>query len=301
MDLAIYLTYIGIYLGTYLYIPCLSLALLTSSSLSPSSPQNPSFVSTIATMKESQTVLYATETLGQRVTEYSEAKSLELPKHLTDYHADIVKTQPGTSHYMISTFQSQALVWLARLMGAKRVLEIGVYLGYSSMVWSHAVGPAGQVTGLEFNAEYADKARAAFAKHGVGNCEIITGPALEQIPLLTPSEPYDVIFIDAKKSEYPGYLSAILDRSSPASSSSSRLLRAGGLIVADNALRRGLVATATDRLDQGAAALLPRSEYSSDEDVERLAEYNEAVRACPRLEAFLCPLWDGVNLARLVD
>ncbi|KAI1639946.1 O-methyltransferase [Biscogniauxia mediterranea] len=254
-------------------------------------------------MKESQTVLYATETLGQRVTEYSEAKSLELPKHLTDYHADIVKTQPGTSHYMISTFQSQALVWLARLMGAKRVLEIGVYLGYSAMVWSHAVGPDGQVTGLEFNAEYADKARAAFAKHGVENCEIITGPALEQIPLLHPSEPYDIIFIDAKKSEYPGYLSAILDRS-PASTSGGRLLRAGGLIVADNALRRGLVAT-TDRpgenpwLDREEA--LRRSEYSSDADVDRLAEYNEAVRACPRLEAFLCPLWDGVNLARLVD
>ncbi|KAI0597295.1 O-methyltransferase [Biscogniauxia sp. FL1348] len=258
-------------------------------------------------MKDSQTILYATEILGQRVTEYSEAKSLELPKYLTDYHADIVKTQPTTSNYMISPFQSQALVWLARLMGAKRVLEIGVFLGYSGMVWSHAIGPDGQVTGLEFNAEYADKARAAFAKHGVENCEIITGPALEQLPLLNPSDPYDIIFIDAKKSEYPAYLSAILDRS-PASSSSAatdgrrRLLRAGGIIVADNALRRGLVATDVPGenpwLDLEASH---RSAYASDEDVDRLAEYNETVHTCPRLEAFLCPLWDGVNLARLVD
>ncbi|KAI5923126.1 O-methyltransferase [Camillea tinctor] len=256
-------------------------------------------------MKSSETVLYATDILGQRVTEYSEAKSLELPQHLTDYHAEIVRAQPTTSDYMISTFQSQALVWLARLMGAKRVLEIGVFLGYSGMVWSHAVGPDGLVTGIEFNPSYADKAHTAFAERGIQNCEIILGPALEQIPLLAPAQPYDIIFLDAKKSEYPSYLSAILSRSPPSSAGpneQARLLRKGGLVVADNALRRGLVAT--DKPGENPWLDLEarnRSAYASDEDVDRLAEYNELVRGCARLEVFVCPLWDGVSLARLVD
>ncbi|KAI1495556.1 O-methyltransferase [Biscogniauxia marginata] len=251
-------------------------------------------------MKASATVLYASEILGQRVTEYSEANSLVLPKQLTDYHAAIVSAQPSTSDYMISTFQSQALMWLARLIGAKRVLEIGVFVGYSAMVWSHAVGPDGKVTGLEFNPDYAAQANAAFAKHGVQNCEIVIGAALEQLPRLAPEKPFDIIFVDAKKAEYPAYLEAILARSAPGPG--NRLLRRGGVIVADNALRRGLVATdAADENPWRDLEAANKSSYASDEDVARLCDYNEAVRTCPRLEAFMCPLWDGVSLARLVD
>lgn len=59
------------------------------------------------------------------------------------------------------------------------VLEIGVYVGYSSLVWSHAVGPEGNVTGLEFNEEYAKKAKETFEKNGVRNVEVVVGDALE--------------------------------------------------------------------------------------------------------------------------
>lgn len=71
-------------------------------------------------MKDGTTILYATETLGDRVSKYSESVSLAIPKPIKDYHARIEEEHPGWSNYMISNFQSQALVWLTRLIGAKK-------------------------------------------------------------------------------------------------------------------------------------------------------------------------------------
>lgn len=59
------------------------------------------------------------------------------------------------------------------------VLEIGVYIGFSALVWADAVGPDGLVTGLEFEPEYADLSKKAFEANGVKNAEIIVGPASE--------------------------------------------------------------------------------------------------------------------------
>ncbi len=80
---------------------------------------------------------------------------------------------------MVSNFKGQCHVFLARAIGAKRILEIGVYVGYSSLVWAHAVGEKGTVTGLEFSKEYADMARKVFQENGVKNVEVIQGDALE--------------------------------------------------------------------------------------------------------------------------
>ncbi|KAL7623355.1 hypothetical protein AAE478_007036 [Parahypoxylon ruwenzoriense] len=248
-------------------------------------------------MKSGTPILYATDALAERVSKYAEEYSLAIPKPLKDYHSLIVGDR-GDSNYMISSFQSQALVWVSRLMGAKRVLEIGVYVGYSSMVWSYAVGPEGKVTGLEFDPEYAVMAQKAWKDHGFQNIEVHVGDAAETLPKLAgPAEPYDIIFIDANKTGYPGYLKAILELSKP--STAQRLLRPGGIIAADNALRGGLVVdSSTDN---------PWRPADFDEGgrekpmVAAIREYNDAVAANPRLETFMCPLWDGLALARLVD
>lgn len=129
-------------------------------------------------MKDSVTPLYPNEQVAKRVTQYSEEHSDALPKHITDYHDDIVKNHPR-SDYMISDFQSQAHTFFARAIGAKRILEIGVFVGYSSLGWAHAVGEDGVVTGLEFEAEYAEASREIFKKCGVKNVEIIQGDAIE--------------------------------------------------------------------------------------------------------------------------
>ncbi|KAI1371974.1 S-adenosyl-L-methionine-dependent methyltransferase [Hypoxylon crocopeplum] len=246
-------------------------------------------------MKSGTTILYATETLGDSVSKYSESVSLQIPKPLLDYHARIYNERED-SNYMISTFESQALIFLARLTGAKRILEIGVYVGFSAMVWSHAIGPQGKVTGLEYDEEYAKLAEKAWKENDYKNIEVQVGNAAETIPKLAPSEPYDIIFIDANKPGYPDYLNKILEQSVPGAK--NRLLRPGGLIAADNALRRGLVA------DSSSENPWKPDNYESSFDrqaVEAVGVYNKTAAENPRLETFMCPLWDGLNLARLVD
>ncbi|KAK1987159.1 O-methyltransferase [Colletotrichum cereale] len=251
-------------------------------------------------MKSSAPVLYPNESVSQKVTAYAESHSTDLPAHIVAYHEHIDTTQPETSMLMISNFQAQNHIWLAKLIGAKRILEIGVYVGYSGMIWSHAVGPDGTVTGLEFNADYAKQAEAAWAANGIKNASVVVGDALENLPALNPSEPYDLIFIDAQKSGYPAYLSTIL-AASPASGGKTRLLRPGGLVVADNVLRRGIVADDSDGNPWVVGEKAQRAAYWRSEDVDKLREFNDAVHDEPRLDSWLMPLYDGVHLARLVD
>lgn len=145
---------------------------------------------------------------------------------------------------------------------------------------------------------------------------------------MTPVEPYDLIFLDAQKSGYPTYLSTILSRSQPGST--NRLLRPGGLIIADNALSRGLVADPSDdnpwaavqRAEWESAAdpaatsqgdVAParfagngvvgygKSEFARSDDIARLDEFNRAMAASERLESLMLPVWDGLALARMVD
>lgn len=119
------------------------------------------------------------------------------------------------------------------------------------------------------------------------------------LPTLNPDEPYDLIFIDAQKSGYPSYLASIL--SSSPTSGGKRLLRAGGLVVADNVLRRGIVADDSDGNPWMEREKSQRAAYWRSEDVDKLREFNRMVRDEPRLDSWLMPLYDGVHLARLVD
>ena len=121
----------------------------------------------------------------------------------------------------------------------------------------------------------------------------------KRLSALSPAEPYDLIFIDANKSGYPMYLETILSRSKPGNP--SRLLRSGGLILADNILRRALVVDDSDDNPQAVLERAERAEYWKDTDLLKLREYNSMVMDEQRLDAFLLPLWDGVGCARLVD
>ncbi|KND86228.1 O-methyltransferase MdmC [Tolypocladium ophioglossoides CBS 100239] len=251
-------------------------------------------------MKDESPILYPNERVGERISAYAKAYTTGIPKHIIEYHGHIRETMPKTANYMVSISQAQAMLFLTKTFGAKRILEVGVYVGLSSLIWSHAVGPDGQVTGLEFDPSFAKSAEEAFQKQGVKNVQVIVGDALETLPTLAPTEPYDMIFIDAQKSGYPEYLNTILKSSQPGSQ--RRLLRQGGLILGDNILRCGFVADDSEdnpwrEFDFGPQ----RREYWKSEDIKALRRYNEIVSKTDRLENWLCPLWDGVNISRLLD
>ncbi|KND89696.1 putative caffeoyl-CoA O-methyltransferase 2 [Tolypocladium ophioglossoides CBS 100239] len=243
-------------------------------------------------MKSGSTNLYTNPEMGERVTAYSTAHSSPLPKHITDYHA-AASTRRDDSMMLSSNFQSQLHLLLANAIGAKRVLEIGVYVGYSAMLWAHATGPDGTVTGLEFSPELAQIARDAFAAQGLDNIEIIVGDGAETLPKLSATTPYDLVFLDADKTGYSNYLRILLARSQPGAA--GRLLRPGALIVADNVLRRGQVADP--------AVTKPEFGSQADWDAHILAlrKFNDECVAEARLETFMVPLWDGLSIMRLRD
>ncbi|RDA93682.1 hypothetical protein CP533_4859 [Ophiocordyceps camponoti-saundersi (nom. inval.)] len=236
--------------------------------------------------------LYRNPSTGNKVLSYAYEHSTALPAPLTAYHESAAASRDD-SEMLSSNAQSQLHGFLARAVGAKNVLEVGVYVGYSAMAWAYAVGEGGRVTGLEADEGLAGIARGAFKERGLSNVEVVVGNAAETLPKLNPSEPYDIVFLDADKPGYIGYLETLLSKSLP--NSSSRLLRPGALIIADNVLRSGHVADDSLPFDKS------RSEKDWRSHIEAIRAFNDRCMAEPRLETFMLPLWDGVSLLRLRD
>ncbi|KAK7746508.1 hypothetical protein SLS53_002467 [Cytospora paraplurivora] len=238
--------------------------------------------------------LYPNPETSAKVVDYSVAKSTPLPDWLLKYHAWGLESTK-VPDYLISTFQAQSLVFLTRIIGAKR----GVYIGFSGMVWSHGVGKDGKVVGLELSEEFANIAKKGFADNGVENVEVKVGDAVATLAALEVSEPFDLIFLDANKDAYPKYLDIILEKSKPGQA--NRLLKPGGLIVADNVLRRAIVADPTPSNPQYAGDVERHGQEGSNAFVKALHEFNDKLVSEPRVEAFLLPFFDGLGLGRLVD
>lgn len=112
----------------------------------------------------------------------------------------------------------------------------------------------------------------------------------------TLTAPYDLVFIDADKTSYPTYLKQLLEFSS--ASSKVPMLKPGGIILADNVLRRALVA---DSSDANPWSKEMKEKTWRDGDMNALRVFNDMMVEEPRLETFLLPLFDGLGMARLKD
>ena len=111
-------------------------------------------------------------------------------------------------------------------------------------------------------------------------------------------EPFDLIFIDADKQNYPTYLSLILSLSPI--DSPKRLLKPGGIIIADNILRRGLIADSSDA-NPWTAKLKQGDRIWREGDMKALDEFNKEMVRNERLDTFLMPMFDGLGMGRLVN
>jgi predicted O-methyltransferase YrrM len=140
----------------------------------------------------------------------------------------------GLPPHDVSPLQGRFLELLARLQGARAILEIGTLGGVSTISLARALPAGGRLVTLEANAAYAGVARANIARAGLGELiEVRVGPALDTLPAIAAegAGPFDLVFIDADKRSNPEYLEWAL-----------RLTRVGSLIVADNVVRGGAVA-----------------------------------------------------------
>jgi caffeoyl-CoA O-methyltransferase len=172
---------------------------------------------------------------------------------------------------MIDAAEGQLLRLLANLAGARNVLEIGTFGGYSALAMVEALPADGHVDTLELSPEHAAKANEHIEMAGEGErITVHLGVALDTLARL--AGPYDLAFIDADKSAYPEYY----DRVVP-------LMRPGGLIVADNVFRGGLV------LDSD----------TDDASVTGMRDFNDKAATDPRVDTVMLTVRDGVSLIRV--
>jgi predicted O-methyltransferase YrrM len=139
----------------------------------------------------------------------------------------------GMPPIAVTPNQGKLLGLLARVQGARTILELGTLGGYSTIWLARALPPGGRLITLEANAEYAALARENIARAGLAETvELRVGPALQTLPHLVAdgAGPFDLIFVDADKKNNPGYFELALQLSRP-----------GTLIIVDNVVRGGAI------------------------------------------------------------
>ena len=170
--------------------------------------------------------------------------------------------------------QGELLKLIAQMLQARNILEIGCFTGYSSIWLAMGLETGGKVDSLEINDELEDLIREGWSRAGVQDkTELHLGDALEIMELfLNEGRKYDLIYIDANKSEYLNYYKA-----------AKRLLRKGGVILADDTMLGGKVYDSPE---------------TSDKQTRGLIEFNDFVAADPEVEQLILPLRDGLSIIR---
>ncbi len=175
----------------------------------------------------------------------------------------------------ITPDQGQLLALLVKVLGARRILEIGTYTGYSAMCMAEALPEDGEIITCDVNVEWTDVARRHWKAAGLAEkIELRIGPAIETLEgMLADGQElsFDIVFVDADKVNYCNYYDLGM-----------RLVRSGGLILIDNTLWKGRVA---DQQEQ-------------DADTCAIRELNDREFRDSRVDASVNPVGDGLTLVR---
>ena len=157
------------------------------------------------------------------------------------------------------------------LLQPQRVLEIGTFSGYATLWMAGALPEGGRIDTIEINDEMEDFIREGFERAGLSDrIRLVISDALDILPGM--DNCYDLVFIDADKRDYVAYYQYVID-----------LVRTGGIIVADNVLWDGKVCG---------------EEIPRDQQTRGILAFNDLVAGDDRVENFILPLRDGLNIIR---
>ncbi len=169
-------------------------------------------------------------------------------------------------------FQGRILSMISKLIQPTSILEIGTYTGYSALCLAEGMQKDGNLYTIDINEELYDLQRTYFDKSEYGQqIKQYVGEALEIIPTIETN--FDLVFIDADKSNYMKYFHAIIDK-----------MNSGGVILSDNVLWNGKV---VEKLNP------------KDLDTKSLLAYNKLLKEDDRIETILLPIRDGLTISRV--
>ena len=210
-----------------------------------------------------------------------------LPEELDDYIADNSQNEPKllqelnretwqkvmVPRMLSGHFQGRVLSMISKLVNPKNILEIGTYTGYSALCLAEGMQKEGILHTIDKNEELFDLQRKYFDKSIYGKqIKQYVGNALDVITTLNIK--FDLVFIDADKSNYSNYFNLIIDK-----------MNSGGVILSDNVLWSGKVVE----------EIKPK-----DIDTPALIEYNKFLKNDSRIETVLLPIRDGLTISRVI-
>ncbi len=209
--------------------------------------------------------------LPEKIDDYSVSHSQKEPQILQELTRET--WQKVVNPRMLSgAFQGRVLSMISKLIQPKNILEIGTYTGYSAICIAEGLQEHSSIDTIDKNEELADLQNKYFKKSGYRNkITQHVGLALEIIPTI--DKKFDLVFIDADKSNYSNYFHLIIDK-----------MNKGGVILSDNVLWSGKV---VEKLDP------------KDLDTKALLEYNILLNADKRIETVLLPVRDGLTISRV--
>ena len=210
--------------------------------------------------------------LPEKIDEYVVNNSQKEPQILQELTKET--WQRVLNPRMLSgAFQGRILSMISKIINPKFILEIGTYTGYSAICIAEGISNEATIDTIDKNEELEDIQNRYFKKSGFRDqIKQHIGNALEIIPTL--NKKFDLVFIDADKSNYCNYFNLVIGK-----------MKKGGIILSDNVLWSGKV---VEKLDK------------KDIDTKALLEYNSLLNSDPRVETVLLPIRDGLSVSRVV-
>ncbi len=203
----------------------------------------------------------------------------QLQQYIDDHsmeESDLLKALDRETHQKVlqprmlsGSYQGRLLALLAKMIGPKKILEVGTYTGYATLCMAEGLTTGGSIDTIDHNEELGDMQRRYFDQSPYGS-QIVQHLGEAKDILKTLSGPYDLVFLDADKENYPHYFDLIIDK-----------LETGGILLSDNVLWSGKVL-----------------EKATDEATSALQEYNHKINTDVRVETVVLPIRDGLTITR---